>query len=84
MSKPLHEEKVFPPLVTHMIAVGEETGSVDNMLIKIAQYDTIVDETVAALSSMLEPIMIVFMGGAVGMIVMALFFPMFEMVNLVH
>jgi len=84
MSKPLHEANVVPPMVTHMIAVGEETGAVDQMLIKIAnQYDVIVDETVAALSSMIEPLMIVFMGGAVGMIVMALFFPMFGLVDVV-
>ena len=85
ISKPLHEEHVLPAMVTHMIAVGEETGSVDQMMIKIAnQYDVIVDETVAALSTMIEPIMIVFMGGAVGTIVMALFFPMFSLVELVH
>ncbi len=85
MSKPLHEAHVVPPMVTHMIAVGEETGAVDTMLIKIAnQYDVIVDETVAALSSMIEPIMLVFMGGAVGIIVMALFMPMFSLVSLVN
>jgi len=80
----LHEANVIPAMVTHMIAVGEETGSVDLMMIKLAnQYDVIVDETVAALASMIEPIMIVFMGGAVGMIVMALFFPMFNLVDVV-
>ena len=85
MSKPPHEAHVVPPMVTHMIAVGEETGAVDTMLIKIAnQYDVIVDETVAALSSMIEPIMLVFMGGAVGIIVMALFMPMFSLVSLVN
>ncbi len=85
MSKPLHEAHVVPPMVTHMIAVGEETGAVDQMLVKIAnQYDVIVDETVAALSSMIEPLMIVFLGAAVGLIVMALFFPMFGMVDVVH
>ncbi len=84
ISKPLHRSKVFPLMVTHMIAVGEETGALDNMLTKIADnYDLIVDETVSALSSLIEPIMVVFMGGAIGIIVMAMFFPMFEMINLV-
>ncbi|MBI4180275.1 type II secretion system inner membrane protein GspF [bacterium] len=84
ISKPLHRSKVFPLMVVHMIAVGEETGALDNMLIKIADnYDLIVDETVAALSSLIEPLMILFMGGAVGMIVMAMFLPMFELINVV-
>lgn len=84
ISKPLHKSKVFPLMVTHMIAVGEETGALDNMLTKIADnYDLIVDETVAALSSLIEPLMVVAMGGAIGIIVMAMFFPMFEMINLV-
>lgn len=84
ISKPLHRSKVFPLMVTHMIAVGEETGALDSMLTKIADnYDLIVDETVGALSSLIEPLMVVFMGGAIGLIVMAMFFPMFEMINLV-
>lgn len=82
ISKPLHHSKVFPTMVSHMIAVGEETGALDNMLIKIADnYDMIVDETVSALSSMIEPFMIVFMGAAVGVIVCALFLPMFEILG---
>jgi len=84
ISKPLHEAKVFAPMVTHMIAVGEETGALETMLSKIAdQYEMIVDETVSALSSMIEPIMIVFMGATVGLIVTALFFPMFDLVDVV-
>ncbi|HOK39961.1 MAG TPA: type II secretion system F family protein [bacterium] len=84
MSEPLAKAKIFDVMVPHMIAVGEETGAVDQMLIKIAdQYDVIVDEMVAALSSMLEPFLIIFMGGAVGLIVMALFLPMFELINVV-
>ena len=84
ISKPLHRSKVFPLMVTHMIAVGEETGSLDNMLVRIADnYDLIVDETVSALSSLIEPLMVVAMGAAIGIIVMAMFFPMFEMINLV-
>lgn len=84
MSAPIDEKKVFDTMVAHMIAVGEETGSIDKMLIKIAdQYDVIVDELVSALSSMLEPFLIIFMGGAVGLIVLALFLPMFELVSIV-
>ena len=84
ISKPLHEAHVFPAMVTHMIAVGEETGALETMLNKIAdQYDMIVDETVSALSSAIEPIMIVFMGVSVGTIVTALFFPMFDLVDVV-
>ena len=84
ISKPLHKSKVFPLMVTHMIAVGEETGALDNMLTRVADnYDLIVDETVNALSSLIEPLMVVAMGGAIGIIVMAMFFPMFEMINLV-
>lgn len=84
ISKPLHEAHVFPAMVTHMIAVGEETGALETMLKKIAdQYEMVVDETVAALSSMIEPIMIVFMGSSVGLIVTALFFPMFDLVDVV-
>ena len=84
ISKPLHEAHVFPAMVTHMIAVGEETGSLETMLNKIAdQYEMVVDETVAALSSMIEPIMIVFLGCTVGLIVTALFFPMFDLVDVV-
>jgi len=85
ISEPLHKAGIFAPMVTHMIAIGEETGSLETMLTKIADnYDMIVDETVSALSSMLEPLLIVFMGVSVGTIVTALFFPMFELVNVVH
>ncbi|HNW91394.1 MAG TPA: type II secretion system F family protein [bacterium] len=82
IARTLHDAQVFDPMVTHIMAVGEETGSLETMLDKLAdQYEMIVDETVAALSSMLEPLMIVGMGGAVGLIVTALFFPMFSIVE---
>jgi type IV pilus assembly protein PilC len=84
ISEPLHESGVFPPMVTHMISVGEETGNLDGMLNRVADtYEMQVDETVDGLSSMLEPILIVFMGITVGVIVMAMFFPMFQLVNVV-
>jgi type IV pilus assembly protein PilC len=65
--KPLEDEPVFPPMVTRMIAVGEETGDVDGMLTKIAEfYESEVDATVKALTSIVEPLMIVVVGGIVG------------------
>lgn len=84
ISEPLHEAGIFAPMVTHMIAVGEETGSLDEMLGRIADtYETQVDEMVEGLSSMLEPLLILFMGIMVGTIVMAMFFPMFQLVSVV-
>ena len=77
---PLGKSAVFPPMVVHMIAVGEETGALDNMLIKVADtYDREVDTMVAALTSILEPILILGMGVVVGFIVIAMYLPIFEM-----
>jgi type IV pilus assembly protein PilC len=76
---PMLKTKVFPPMVTNMVAVGEETGQMDAMLDKIADaYETEVDAAVAALSSMLEPIMIVFLGGIVGFIVISMYMPLIK------
>lgn len=76
--EPLREAKVFPPLVYHMVAVGEETGAIDQMLTKVAEaYEREVDDTVNALASILEPLMIVCLGGLVGFIVIALYMPLF-------
>ncbi|MFB6346135.1 MAG: type II secretion system inner membrane protein GspF [bacterium] len=84
ISEPLHESGVFPPMVTHMISVGEETGNLDEMLNRVADtYEVQVDEMVDGLSSMLEPILITFMGVTIGVIVMAMFLPMFQLVNVV-
>lgn len=84
ISEPLHDSGIFPPMVTHMISVGEETGNLDEMLNRIADtYEMQVDEMVDGLSSMLEPILITFMGITIGVIVMAMFFPMFQLVNVV-
>lgn len=84
ISEPLHESGIFPPMVTHMISVGEETGNLDEMLNRVADtYEMQVDEMVEGLSSMLEPILITFMGITIGVIVMAMFFPMFELVGAV-
>jgi len=79
IAEPLQESKVFPGMVVQMIAVGEETGSMETMLSKIADfYDDEVDEAVAALTALLEPIMIVFLGGAIGGILIAMYLPIFK------
>src|ERR687897_805892 len=83
--KPLETEPVFPPMVTRMIAVGEETGDIDGMLTKIAEfYESEVDAAVKALTSIIEPIMIVVVGGIVGAIVISMYLPMFEIFNLIE
>lgn len=82
LSGPLTETGIFPPMVTQMIAVGEETGNLDTMLNKIADfYDTEVEYTLASLTSLIEPIMIVGMGGMVGFIVLAVFMPLYQLIT---
>ncbi len=77
---PLGKSPVFPPMVVHMIAVGEETGALDTMLIKVSDtYDREVDTMVDALTSILEPILILGMGIVVGFIVIAMYLPIFQM-----
>ena len=74
--------RVFPPLVTSMIAIGEETGAVDNMLEKISDfYEREVDEAVDGLTAALEPALIVFLGVVVGFIVAGMFLPMFAIIG---
>ncbi len=83
--KPLEDEPVFPLMVTRMIAVGEETGDVDGMLTKIAEfYESEVDATVKALTSIIEPLMIVVVGGIVGGIIIAMYLPMFKIFELIE
>lgn len=85
LAGPLSRHEVFPPMVTHMIAVGEETGALDTMLSKVADfYDNEVDDTVNALTSLIEPLLIVVMGLAVGGILIALYLPMFNIANLIQ
>ncbi len=80
LASPLHRIGVFAPMVTNMIAVGEETGALDQMLIRIADnYDMVVEEAVKGLTSLMEPAIIVFMGVTIGFIVLALFMPLFDM-----
>ena len=84
LADPLRSTPVFPPMVVHMINVGENTGALDNMLSKIADfYDDEVDTAVTALTSLLEPLMIVFLGVVVGGLVVAMYMPIFKMVTLV-
>ena len=81
--EPLKKANLFPPMVVQMIGVGEETGCLDNMLVRIADfYDSEVDTAVKGLTSMIEPIIMVFMGLIVGTIVIAMFLPMFAMGDL--
>jgi type IV pilus assembly protein PilC len=84
IASPLRQSAVFPPMVVQMITVGEETGALDEMLTKIADfYDDEVDTAVEALTSVIEPIMIVFMGVIVGGMVVAMYLPIFRMVNII-
>jgi type IV pilus assembly protein PilC len=79
ISVPLKETNVFPPMVVQMIGVGEATGAMDAMLNKIADfYDDEVDVAVAALTSMIEPLMMVFLGGLVGFFMIAMYLPIFS------
>ncbi len=84
IAKPLSEAEVFPPMVVQMIAVGEETGALDQMLTRIADfYDDEVDTAVSSLTSIIEPVMIVVMGLLVGGMVVAMYMPMLNLVNVV-
>ncbi|PYR13658.1 MAG: pilus assembly protein PilC [Acidobacteria bacterium] len=82
ISVPLKDTKVFPPMVTQMIGVGEATGALDTMLAKIADfYEEEVDTAVAGLLTLLEPIMIALLGGVVGGIVIAMYMPIFDLIS---
>jgi type IV pilus assembly protein PilC len=84
IAKPLGRVAVFPPMVTHMISIGEETGALDAMLNKIADfYEDEVDASIKSLTSIIEPVMMMFVGGLVGVIVISMYLPMFNMMNLV-
>ncbi len=80
IAEPLEDAKVFPGMVVQMIAVGESTGAMDQMLSKIADfYDDEVDSSVAALTSLMEPLMMVFLGGTIGGLLMAMYLPIFKL-----
>jgi len=79
---PLQKSGVFPPMVIRMIAIGEETGAVDTLLEKAADfYEKDVEELVARLSSLIEPVLIIGVGGIIGFIVLSIMLPMFSMIN---
>jgi len=85
ITKPLKEAEVFPPMVIQMINVGEQTGGLDAMLVKIADfYEEEVDTAVEALTAALEPIMIVFLGVIVGGMVVAMYLPIFDLITKMH
>ena len=82
IARPLQEAGVFDDMMVNMVDIGEETGELDKMLMKIADnYDDDVDIAVESLSSIIEPILIVGMGGAVGFIVIALFLPLISLIE---
>ena len=82
ISAPLAETKVFPPMVVQMVGVGEATGALDAMLSKVADfYEDEVDNAVANLTSLMEPIMIAMLGGIIGFIVIAMYLPIFNLAN---
>jgi len=85
IAQPLKKSGVFPPMVISMISVGEQTGGLDEMLSKIADfYDEEVDAAVSNLLSLLEPVMIVFLGVVVGGMVVSMYLPIFDMINAVQ
>jgi type IV pilus assembly protein PilC len=84
IAEPLSESDVFPPMVVQMIAVGEATGALDAMLAKIADfYDDEVDAAVDTMTALLEPFMMVFLGGVVGGMIIAMYLPIFQMASVV-
>lgn len=84
LAKPLEKHKVFPPMVVQMMAVGEDTGALDTMLLKISDfYDQEVEATTEALTALIEPLMIAFLGAVVGSMIIALYMPIFKIFDLI-
>src|SRR5688572_28888615 len=85
LTKPLAEHPVFPPMVVQMMAVGEDTGALDTMLHKIAEfYDQEVEATTEALTALIEPLMIALLGSIVGTMIIALYMPIFKIFDLIE
>ncbi len=83
LAEPMERSGIFPPMVVQMVGVGEETGQLSKMLDKVSQYYTeIVNELVARLTSVFEPILLVFMGGIIGFLVVAMFLPIFKLTSI--
>jgi len=84
LSQALSRQKIFPPMLVNMVAIGEEAGNLDEMLTKVADfYEEEVDRTVDALTSLIEPIMIVVIGGIIGVIIVAMYLPIFKIGELI-
>lgn len=82
IADPLQKSKMFPPMVVQMISIGEESGALDQMLTKIAEfYESEVDAALQSLTSAIEPVLIVFLGGAVGFIVISMFLPLISIIQ---
>jgi type IV pilus assembly protein PilC len=82
IAKPLMDHPLFPPMVAQMVSVGEESGQLETMLEKVADfYDAEVDAKVKALTSLIEPVMIILVGGVVGFIVISMYLPIFSLYN---
>jgi type IV pilus assembly protein PilC len=82
LSQPIHENHLFPPIVAHMVAVGEETGNLPILLEKLANYyDTEVEYALTGFASMIEPIMIFVLGGMVGFVLISVFLPIYQIVS---
>ena len=82
LGEPLERSKMFPPMVVQMISIGEETGALDTMLAKVADfYEAEVDAMLESLTAALEPVLIVGLGGVVGFIVISMFLPLVQIIN---
>ena len=84
IAQPLIENPVFPPMVSQMVKIGEETGELEKMLGKIADfYEDEVDTAIASLTAIIEPLMMIGVGAMVGVIIISMYMPMFKMLSLV-
>jgi len=84
LTRPLEQHAVFPPMVVQMMAVGEDTGALDTMLGKISEfYDQEVEATTEALTALIEPLMIAFLGAVVGSMIVAMYMPIFKIFDLI-
>jgi type IV pilus assembly protein PilC len=84
IAQPLIENEVFPPMVSQMVKIGEETGELEKMLSKIADfYEDEVDAAIASLTAIIEPLMMIGVGAMVGVIIISMYLPMFKLLSLV-
>jgi type IV pilus assembly protein PilC len=84
MSEPLADDPIFPPMVSQMVKIGEETGELDKMLGKVADfYEDEVDASIQSLTSIIEPLLMIGVGAMVGTIVISMYMPMFKLLTLV-